>query len=158
MDLHDNLLANESALLIKKHLEDGVLLAKKHKLPARVRDIIEQHHGTSKIRYFYNRAQETNLQIDEEHFFYEGPKPKSREAAIVMIADIVESTSKSIDDLTEEKTKKLLDEVIARLIKEGQLDESPISMIELQIIKKSMLPIIMGVYRKRLEYPEEKKS
>lgn len=156
MDLHDNMLANESSLLIKKHIEDGVSLAKKYKLPVRVRDIIEQHHGTSKIRYFYNRAQETNLQIDEEHFFYEGPKPTSREAAIVMIADIVESTSKSLEDLTEKKIKKLIEEVISRLINEGQLDESPISMADLQIIKNSMLPIIMGVYRKRLEYPEEK--
>jgi cyclic-di-AMP phosphodiesterase PgpH len=155
-EFHDNMLANESALLIKKHIEDGVKLAKKHKLPPLVRDIIEQHHGTSKIKFFYSKAQETNLQIDESHFFYNGPKPTSKEASIVMIADIVESTSKSLDDLNEDTIRKLIDDVISRLINEGQLDESPISMSDLQVIKNSMLPIIMGVYRKRLEYPEEK--
>jgi len=154
--LHDNMLANESAILIRKHLEDGVNLARKNKLPPLVREIIAQHHGTSQIKYFYNKAQETNLSIDESQFYYKGPKPNTKEAVIVMIADIVESTSKSLEELTENIIKKLIDDVISRLINEGQLDDSPVSMRELQIIKKSMLPIIMGVYRKRLEYPEEK--
>lgn len=156
IELHDNMLANESSLLIKKHIEDGVNLAKKYKLPPLVRDIIEQHHGTGKIRFFFNKAREMNLKIDESQFYYNGPKPRTKEASIVMIADIVESTSKSIDDLTEERIRKLLDDVIMGLINDGQLDESPLSMHELQTIKNSLLPIIMGVYRKRLEYPEEK--
>ncbi len=97
-----------------------------------------------------------NLKIDESQFYYNGPKPRTKEASIVMIADIVESTSKSIDDLTEEKIRKLIEDVIMGLINDGQLDESPLSMRELETIKNSLLPIIMGVYRKRLEYPEEK--
>ncbi len=157
MDLHDNMLANESAFIIKKHIEDGVAMARKHRLPPSIRDIIEQHHGTSQIKFFYNKARETKLQIDESQFHYEGPKPLSKEASIVMIADIVESTSKSLEDLDEEMIRTLIEDAIARLIREGQLDESPLSMADLQTIKNSMLPIIMGVYRKRLEYPEEKK-
>jgi len=154
--LHDNMLANESALLIKKHIGDGVSLARKHKLPPLVRQIIEQHHGTGQIKYFYNKAKELELEIDEHQFYYNGPKPRSKEATIVMIADIVESTSKSLEDLTEDVIRDLLDTVVLRLINEDQLNDSSISMHELQTIKTSMLPIIMGVYRKRLEYPEEK--
>lgn len=153
-DIHDNMLATESAIVIRKHIDDGIKLAKKYKLPKPIIDIIQQHHGTSKIRFFYMKAKETNLVADETEFQYKGPKPQTKEAAIVMIADIVESTTKSLDDITEEKIKKILDKSISQLIVEGQLDDAPITIKELQIIKIYMLPILMGVYRKRLEYPE----
>jgi hypothetical protein len=153
-EYHDKMLANESAVIIKKHINDGISLAKKHNLPRRVIDIIRQHHGTGKIKYFYNKAKEMELDIDETQFQYHGPKPQSKEAAIVMIADIVESTSKSLNDFSENKIRKVLDDTVWRLIKEGQLDESPLTIKELKTIKKNMLPILMGVYRKRLEYPE----
>jgi len=153
-ELHDKMMANESSVLIRNHISDGITLAKKNKLPRQILDIIEQHHGTGQIRYFYNKAKETNLEIDEDQFYYLGPKPQSKEAAIVMIADIVESTTKSLDDLSEKTIQKVLDDTIIRLINDGQLDETPINMKELDTIKKYMMPIIMGVYRKRLEYPE----
>ena len=153
-ELHDKMMANESSVLIRNHISDGITLAKKNKLPRQILDIIEQHHGTGQIRYFYNKAIETNLDIDEDQFYYLGPKPQSKEAAIVMIADIVESTTKSLDDLSEKAIQKVLDDTIIRLINDGQLDETPITMKELDTIKKYMMPIIMGVYRKRLEYPE----
>jgi len=152
--LHDKMMANESALLIRNHISDGITLAKKNKLPRQILDIIEQHHGTGQIRYFYNKAKETNLDIEEEQFYYLGPKPQSKEAAVVMIADIIESTTKSLDDLSETAIRKIFDDTIIRLINNGQLDETPLTMKELDITKKYMMPIIMGVYRKRLEYPE----
>lgn len=155
-ELHDNMMANESAILIRRHIEDGVRLARKYKLPYAVIDIIEQHHGTNKISYFLNKAQETNLEIDPEEFYYKGPKPRSKEAAIVMIADIFESTTKSLDEFDEQILRELLDEVVLRLIQDNQLDEAPITMQELKKIKEYMLPIIMGVYRRRLEYPEHR--
>ena len=154
-ELHDKMMANESALLIKQHITDGLSLAKKHKLPKPVIEIIQQHHGTGLIRYFYTKAQETNLDIDEEHFYYNGPKPRSKEAAIVMIADIVESTTKSLEDFSETVIKKILDDTVFKLVNDGQLDEAPLTLKELDIIKTYMLPIITGVYRKRLEYPED---
>ncbi|MCK4653432.1 MAG: HDIG domain-containing protein [Candidatus Cloacimonetes bacterium] len=154
-ELHDKMLANESAILIKKHIADGVSLAKKYNLPKPVIEIIQQHHGTGQIRYFYNKALETNLNIDEEQFYYDGPKPRLKEAAIVMIADIVESTTKSLEEFSEETIKNVLDDTILKLINDGQLDETPITLKELETIKTFMLPIIMGVYRKRLEYPEK---
>ena len=152
--IHETMLATESALIIKKHIDDGLKLANKYRLPKPVIDIIQQHHGTGKIRYFYKKAQETNLIAEDFEFEYNGPKPQSREAAIVMIADIVESTSKSLDEITEETIRNVLDKTIDTLIKEKQLDEAPITLKELQTIKSYMLPILMGVYRKRLEYPE----
>ena len=152
-ELHDKMMANESALLIKQHINDGLSLAKKYNLPKPIIEIIKQHHGTGQIRYFYMKAQETNLDIDEEHFYYNGPKPRSKEAAIVMIADIVESTTKSLEDFSETAIKKILDDTVFKLVNDGQLDETPLTLKELDIIKTYMLPIITGVYRKRLEYP-----
>ncbi|MBN2460014.1 MAG: HDIG domain-containing protein [Candidatus Cloacimonetes bacterium] len=154
-DLHDQMLANESALLIKKHIQDGIELARKHKLPPAVIEIIQQHHGDGQIRYFFNKAMKTELEIEDHDFYYDGPKPRSKEAAIVMIADIVESTTKSMEEFNEESIKKILNDTIMHLINEGQLQDTPITMKELEKIKLYMLPIIMGVYRKRLEYPEK---
>ncbi len=153
-DLHDKMMATENALLIKNHINDGLALARKHNLPKSVIEIIQQHHGIGQIKYFYNKAVETNLDFDEEQFHYSGPKPLTKEASIVMIADIVESTTKSLDDFSDKRIKKVLDDTIHNLINEGQLDESPLTLKELEKIKTYMLPILMGVYRKRLEYPE----
>ena len=153
-DLHDKMMATESALLIRNHINDGLALARKHKLPKSVIEILQQHHGTGQIKYFYNKAIETNLDFDEEQFHYSGPRPLTKESSIVMIADIVESTTKSLDDFSEKRIKKVLDDTIHNLINEGQLDESPLTLQELEKIKTYMLPILMGVYRKRLEYPE----
>ena len=153
-DLHDKMLANESAMIIKNHIQNGVTLGKKSKLPKPVLEIIQQHHGTSQIRFFYNKAKETNLDIQYDQFHYDGPKPQSKEAAIVMIADIVESTTKSLDDFSESIIQKVLDDTIRNLINEDQLAEAPLTLKELDTIKKYMLPILMGAYRKRLEYPE----
>ncbi len=153
-DLHDKMMATESALLIRNHISDGLALARKHGIPKSVIEIIQQHHGTGQIKYFYNKAVETNLDFDEEQFHYSGPKPLTKESSVVMIADIVESTTKSLDDFSEKRIKKVLDDTIHNLINEGQLDKSPLTLQELEKIKTYMLPILMGVYRKRLEYPE----
>ena len=152
---HEKLLADESAKKIRQHISDGITLAKRYNLPKVIIDIIKQHHGTSQIKYFYNEAKKTGLDINEEDFHYNGPKPKTKEAAIVMIADIVESTTKSLKEIDEQKVKEILDKTIYRLINEKQLDESPITLKELKTIKTYMLPIIMGIYRKRIEYPDE---
>ena len=153
-DLHDRLIANESAVLIKKHVNDGIQLAKKYKLPKQVIDIIQQHHGTHAIKYFLNKAKKNNLKTDDikEQFYYDGPKPQTKEAAIVMIADIIESTTKSKEEHSEAIIKKIFDDSVEELLKEGQLDDAPLTMKELKTIKDVMFPIIMGVYRKRLDY------
>jgi hypothetical protein len=146
----------ESAANIKNHVLEGLSFAKKFKLPQQVIDIIKQHHGDSRVQYFYNKAKESNIPIkDESVYRYFGPKPQSKEAALVMIADIVESTAKvQMHQHTEESLKKIIDDTIQRLILDGQLSEAPITLKELEITKSYMLPIINGIYRKRIEYPE----
>ncbi len=153
-ELHDKMMANESSNLIKNHIANGIALAKRSKLPKPVIEVLQQHHGTTKIRYFYDKAMKSNLDIEPHQFHYDGPKPQTKEAAIVMIADIVESTTKSLTDFSEDAINEVLDKTVKNLILEGQLNEAPLTMKELDVIKKYMLPILMGVYRKRLEYPE----
>jgi len=151
---HDKMIASESAHVIKKHINDGIALAKKINLPEAILQFIRQHHGTSLIRYFYNKAIESNLKINETDFQYSGPKPQTKETAIVMIADIVESTTKSLDVINEEIIKEVLEKTVKNLMDEKQLDEAPITLREINIVKSQMMPILLGVYRKRLEYPE----
>ena len=153
-DLHDKMLPNQSALLIKKHIADGIALATKSKLPKQVIDILQQHHGTSYIKYFYNKAIEQNLEITNSEFRYDGPKPRTKESSIVMIADIIESTTKSLSEINPSMVDEVITNTINRLINDGQLDQSPISIKELSTIKQAMAPILNGVYNKRIEYPK----
>ncbi|HNX01986.1 MAG TPA: HDIG domain-containing protein, partial [Candidatus Cloacimonadota bacterium] len=155
-DFHDHLPPLESATKIRAHVNEGVALARKNKIPQVVIDIIQQHHGTSVIRYFLNKAEKEGLNIDLSKFQYAGPKPTSKEAALVMIADIVESTSKSMTEPSRDAIRKMIDDTILRLIRDGQLDDAPITIQELELVKKKMLPILESIYRKRLEYPEDK--
>ncbi len=157
-EIHDHLPPLESAAKIRSHVNEGVALARKNKIPQAVIDIIQQHHGTSVIRYFLNKAEKEGLNIDLSKYQYPGPKPCSKEAALVMIADIVEATSKSMNDPSTDAIQKMLDLTILHLIRDGQLDEAPITLQELDLAKKKMFPILESIYRKRLEYPEEKRE
>ena len=154
-EVHDNMLATQSAQVIRGHIMEGVRLARLAGLPESVIDIIRQHHGTSKIRYFLNKAHENHLDFDDEEFEYPGPKPQTREAAIIMIADIVESHSKSMNEINSEILDQLLDETINKLIKDGQLNQAPVTISDLRKIANAMHPILLGVYSTRIEYPED---
>lgn len=154
-EIHDAKAPEESAKLIKNHVVEGVALAKKYKIPQPVIDILKQHHGNSVIRYFHDKAEKMNLDAPLKAFQYPGPRPQSKEAVLVMLADIVESTTKSKNIKSEDDIKKIIDDTIARLIREGQFDEAPITMKDLHTIKASMLPVLGSIYRKRLDYPEE---
>jgi len=152
--MHNQLTPRQSAQVVKKHVEDGVKLAREHHLPKAIVDIIQQHHGTSQISFFLNEALEQEETIDEKDFHYNGPKPQSKEAAIVMIADIVESTTKSLDEPTVEEIENTVKKSIKRLIDTDQLSESGISLKELKTLQQSMIPILLGIYQKRIAYPE----
>lgn len=155
-DIHDGISPDKSATLIKNHVLEGVLMAKKYKIPQPVIDIITQHHGNSTIRYFLDQAEKLKLPLDADTYRYPGPRPQSKEAALVMIADIVESTTKAKTISSEKDLEKIIDDTISRLIREGQFDEAPITMKDLAVIKESMMPVLGSIYRKRLDYPEEK--
>ncbi|MCF7911711.1 MAG: HDIG domain-containing protein [Candidatus Cloacimonetes bacterium] len=152
--LHDDMLATSSANLIRSHILEGIKLAREAGLPEKVIDIIQQHHGTSKIRFFLNKAQVEHLDYEAEEFEYPGPKPQTREAAIIMIADIVESHSKSLSVINSQILYKLLDDTINKLINNGQLNQAPLTIKDLRDISNAMHPILLGVYNTRIEYPE----
>ncbi len=152
-EIHNKMKPLESAAKIREHVTRGIFFAKRYKLPQSVIDIIKQHHGDGKIKYFLNKAKRMGLEVQESQFAYYGPKPQTKEAALVMIADIIESTAKSLSDFSEQAIKNVIDSTIERLINEKQLSESPLTIRELETIKSYMLPILMGVYRKRIVYP-----
>ncbi|MFO8145691.1 MAG: HDIG domain-containing protein [Candidatus Syntrophosphaera sp.] len=154
-EIHDQYTPEESANIIRNHVKEGVILATKYHLPQPVIDIINQHHGTSYIRYFLDAAQKNGEVKDSSVFRYPGPLPKSKEATLVMIADIVESTTKSKNEASDEEIQKIIEETVQRLIRDGQFDDSPLSLKEMKITKQVMQPILESIYRKRLDYPEE---
>ena len=156
--IHNNLNPKESAELIRNHVKEGILLAKKYKIPQPVIDIIRQHHGNSVIRFFYEKASQASEQLNKADYQYPGPLPKSKEAVLVMLADIVESTTKAKNIESENDIAQIIDNAIARLIKEKQLDEAPITLKDLNLVKESFLPVLESIYRKRLDYPEPKKD
>ncbi|MEA2103428.1 MAG: HDIG domain-containing protein [Candidatus Cloacimonadota bacterium] len=153
-NIHSELNSTESALIIKHHVEDGVKLAHEYHLPTSIIDIIQQHHGTATIYYFFKQAQKNGEKINENNFHYDGPKPQTKEAAIVMIADIVESTTKSLEAPSKETINQIVEKAIDNLIKTDQLSECGISLQELKALQKSFEPILVGMYKKRIVYPE----
>lgn len=157
-DIHDGLSYTESARMIRDHVSEGIVLAKKYRIPQPVIDIIIQHHGDSVIRYFYEKALKTTPGLDKSDYQYAGPRPQSKEAVLVMLADIVESTTKAKNIASEEDITKIIDDSISRLIREGQFDEAPITLKDLHIVKESMIPVLESIYRKRLDYPDQKEE
>ncbi|MFW6308549.1 MAG: HD family phosphohydrolase, partial [bacterium] len=156
---HDDISANLSSLIIKSHVKDGVELAHKYNLPQKVIDIIEQHHGKNLISYFYQEAREENKihgEIEETDFSYEGPKPQSKEAAILMLADIVEAAfrSKQFDKSDHNRIESLVQDLVRDSLNKGHLDESNLTLKELNIIGDSFVRVLTGIYHQRIEYPD----
>ncbi len=157
-EIHDKIPAKESATMIKNHVNNGIKLARQYKLPKFISDIIVQHHGDNKIKFFYHKAQKNLEPINENDYYYTGPTPQTKESALVMIADIVESTAKSLTEYSSESLKKVIDDTVIKLIQEKQLDDTPLTLSEIKTVKDTMLPIMESIYRKRIEYPEEVKT
>lgn len=155
---HDKLKPKMSALVIKAHVSDGVKIARDHNLPEILIDFIKTHHGTSLIKYFFGKAQNQKENIPEEDFRYDGPTPYTREQGILMLADGVEAASRSMKDPTYSKLENLINRLVDDHINDGQLRNCPLTFKQIQIIKKSFLNILVGVYHSRIEYPDEKKK
>ncbi|HHV59586.1 MAG TPA: HDIG domain-containing protein [Clostridiaceae bacterium] len=155
---HERMTANLSALVIVSHTKDGYELAKKYKIPAAVRDIIKQHHGTTLMIYFYHKAKNTEKleTVKEEKFRYEGPKPQTREAAVVMLADSVEAAVRSMADKTEGKIEGLIRKIIKERLDEGQLDNCELTFKDLDAIAKAFIRVFSGYFHGREIYPELK--
>ena len=152
---HEELSYLESAEIIIEHINDGIDLAKKHKLPDIVIDFIRTHHGTSRVEYFYRKYKEDHPDIDQfDQFHYPGPKPFSKETAIVMMSDAVEASTRSIQDKTEKNLSEMIDKVIGHQLSTGQYDNAEITMKEINTIREAFKRFIRGVYHVRISYPE----
>ncbi|PMC39796.1 hypothetical protein CJ195_07075 [Bacillus sp. UMB0899] len=151
---HNKLSAQLSKNIIIAHVTDGVDMLKKHKMPKEFIDIAEQHHGTTLLKYFYHQAKQSNDSIYEEEFRYPGPKPQTKEIAIISIADSVEAAVRSMANPTPEKIEKLVKSIISDRLQDHQLDECDITLKELDIIAKSFCESLKGIFHSRIEYPE----
>jgi len=123
-------------------------------LPEEVIDFIPMHHGTTHVQYFLSVAKQLGKKIDEDKFRYPGPKPQSKETGIVMLADAVESMCRNLETVNENTLNQLIDEVIRKRFLEGQLDDSNLTLKDLNLIKQSFVETLLGFYHRRIEYPE----
>ncbi|MCH9659309.1 MAG: HDIG domain-containing protein [Bacteroidetes bacterium] len=150
----DELAPKESAQIIINHVIKGIELARKNKLPDRVIDFIRTHHGTSLVYYFYKKEEENNGTANEEDFRYPGPKPFSKETAILMMADSVEAASKSLKEPTSTKIDAFVENIISKQMEQGQFINANITFKEIELIKKVLKKKLYNMYHLRVEYPE----
>ncbi|MDI6829924.1 MAG: HDIG domain-containing protein [Actinomycetota bacterium] len=151
---HDRIKPNLSALVISSHVREGVELARKHRLPREIIDIIRQHHGTTLIRYFYARALEEGTEgVSESRFRYPGERPRSKEAALVMLADAVEASAKALGKPSAVKLEQAARDIIEERLRDGQLAESNLTLGDLERIALAFTRILSGMYHERVEYP-----
>jgi putative nucleotidyltransferase with HDIG domain len=160
--LHTSITPEQSVQIIISHVEDGQELAKKYKLPSEIIKFIPMHHGTTLVAYFYGKALKRrelkNVEIKESDFRYKGPKPDSKETAIVMLADSVEAATRSLDEKTPESIEKIVDAIFENRIEDGQLDESNLTLKDIEEIKKAFVQILVNLYHPRIKYPGQEKE
>lgn len=154
---HDKIAPSLSTLIITSHIKDGIEIAKQYRLPGIIKDVIQQHHGTTLVKYFYIKAVNDNDahdEVTETQFRYDGPKPQNRETAIVMLADTVEAAVRSIPSPSKAKIEETVKKLIKEKIEDGQLDECPITLKDINKITSAFLKALNGIYHDRVEYPE----
>jgi hypothetical protein len=158
---HQNLSPAMSSLIITAHTKDGLELAKEYKLPKKILKIIQEHHGSTLVEYFYHQAKEQNQdnhQVEESAFRYPGPLPRSKESAIVMLADAVESASRTMKDPSPAHLEQLVHDIIVKRLLDGQLNESNLTFRELHQIEISFIKVLAGIYHARIKYPEQEEK
>lgn len=157
---HDRLPYEESAKIIIRHVTDGIEMAEKAKLPSRVIDFIRTHHGLSRVKYFYNKFKNENPDriIDESVFRYPGPNPFSKETGILMLADAVEASSRSLKELTEQKISNHINKIVDGIIDDGLLKNTPLTFRDVETIKQVFHDKLKTMYHSRISYPELKKK
>jgi len=153
-NIHDQLDPVSSARIILSHVPDGLGLAQKHGIPPRIQDMIAQHHGTMLVQYFYRQARQgTDAPIDEEAFRYAGPRPQTREAGIMMLADGVEAAVRASRDHSADSIAAIVDKIIQERIGDGELDECDLTLSDIQKIRTAFLSVLQGIFHPRIEYP-----
>jgi putative nucleotidyltransferase with HDIG domain len=154
---HEALSPNMSCLIIASHVKEGLELAQEIRLTQDILDLIPQHHGTRIMTYFYRKALDSingkNQEIDEVDFRYPGPKPQTKEAAILMMADSVEAASRTLTDPSPAQIQGMIDRLVDSIVADNQLDECDITLREIRMVKESFFKILTGLYHRRLDYP-----
>ncbi len=156
---HDGLNPAMSTLIIIGHVKDGYDLGRQHHLPKPILDLIEQHHGTTLVEYFYreaNRRNEDGTALPESSFRYPGPKPQSKEAGILMLADAVESASRTLSEPTSARLEGLINDLLRKRLEDGQFDECGLTLREIAEIRDSLVKSLIGIYHGRVKYPEQR--
>lgn len=159
---HDQVSPSLSKLIITSHVKEGLALAKSHKLDTQISDFIPQHHGTSKIEYFYRKALKleeseediSKEEIQEESYRYPGPKPQTKEAGLVMLADSVEASSRTLEDPNHQRYKDLVNKIIQKKLFDGQLDETPLTLRDLHVVAERFTNTLLSIHHARIPYPE----
>jgi putative nucleotidyltransferase with HDIG domain len=159
---HAKLAPAMSTLIIIGHVKDGVDLGRQHHLPEPIIDLIEQHHGTTLVEYFYHEANRRNgnnpdaSPIPESSYRYPGPKPQTREAAILMVADAVESASRTLSDPAPARLEGLVSDLVDKRLRDGQFDECGLTLREIAEVRESLIKSLIGIYHGRVKYPEHR--
>jgi hypothetical protein len=153
---HDELDPLVSAGIVAAHIKDGLALADRYRLPAQIREMIPGHHGTSVVRYFFQIAQQRGQVPDERSFRYPGPRPRSKEAGIVMLADGTEASVRSLSEKNPETIRGMVERIIDERVADGQLDECDLTFRDVQSIKDAFCELLLGVYHERIPYPEDR--
>ena len=158
VNIHDKLPPEKSAAILRSHVEYGEELGRKYKLPEKIIDIIKQHHGTKLMKYFYHKAKELyGDKVDEKVYRYPGPKPQFKESGLVMLADTVEAATRSMKD-KEFDLDSFIHKLIWETVEEGQLNQSGLSLKEIETTEKVFKKVLSGIYHNRIEYPEDDKN
>jgi putative nucleotidyltransferase with HDIG domain len=154
---HDRISPRLSALVITAHVKEGLEMAREHKLPAILQEFIATHHGTSLVSYFYHQAvqAEGQRQVQEEHFRYPGPRPRTRETGIVMLADGVEAACRSLKTPTPEQIEQMVRKIVDKRLADGELSEAPLTLKEIEKISAAFIRILTGLFHHRIEYPDQ---
>lgn len=151
---HDNLPPEASRDIIIAHAIDGANILRKYKMPKEIIQVAEQHHGTTLLKFFYHKAREKNNQVNEEDYRYPGPKPQTKEAAIIAVADSVEAAVRSMNAPNAEKIKNLIQAIVKDKLQDGQFDECDLSLREIKKMETSFCTTLNGIFHSRIEYPK----
>ena len=161
---HDDLNPAMSTLVIIAHVKEGSEIGRQHNLPQRIIDLIEQHHGTTLVSYFFDRAtrqseqDEDSAEVNEVDFRYPGPKPQSLEAAVMMLADAVESASRALREPTPSRIENLVNEIAKKRLDDGQFDECDLSLRQLHTIQQNLIKSLNAMYHARVKYPDQQSA
>lgn len=160
---HDRLAPRMSSLIIAAHVKEGISLAREYRLPEEIVEFIPMHHGTTRMDYFYHKAvelarnsdDETKIdEINEQDYRYPGPRPRTRETGIMMLADAIEAAVRTIEEPTPQRIEDLVNEMVKRRLDDGELDECPLTLADLRSIKAAFVNVLVGIYHSRVRYPE----